>query len=93
MKIVRINKTTRNKATEHFLVLFNEPYTNDEINSLVEEWCDNDPSGMSYGYSYTWEFEEDERYINIILKDKIKTIERKIESLEDEKIKLKKYLK
>jgi glycosyltransferase involved in cell wall biosynthesis len=59
MKIVKINKTYRSGNIEHFLVLLEEPYSNDDIDYLVEEWCDEDLSGSNYGYSYEWTFVED----------------------------------
>lgn len=37
MKVVKINKNYRNGTKEHFLVLLDEPYSNDDIDYLVEE--------------------------------------------------------
>ena len=36
MKVVKINKSFRNGSKEHFLVLLDEPYSNDDIDYLVE---------------------------------------------------------
>jgi len=93
MKIVKINKSYRNGNIEHFLVLLDEPYSNDDIDCLVEEWCENEPNGMNYGYSYDWWFVEDKELISAILKDKIKNIDSKIESLKTKKCELEKHLK
>lgn len=54
MKLVKINKSYRNGTKEHFLVLLDEPYSNDDINYLVEEWCESKPSGSNYGYTVEW---------------------------------------
>ena len=93
MKVVKINKSYRNGTKEHFLVLLDEPYSNDDINYLVEEWFYSDPSGMSYGYNYDWWFVEDDELINTILKDKIKIINGQIESLKTKKCEMEKHLK
>lgn len=93
MKVVKINKSYRSGTKEHFLVLLDEPYSNDDIDYLVEEWCEDEPSGSSYGYTYEWWFVEDEELINTILKDKIKIVERKIERLKTEKCEMERYLK
>ena len=93
MKVVKINKSYRSGTKEHFLVLLDEPYSNDDINYLVEEWCEYEPSGSNYGYTYEWRFVEDEELINTILKDKIKIVEHKIERLKTEKCEMEKYLK
>lgn len=93
MKVVKINKSYRSGTKEHFLVLLDEPYSNDDIDYLVEEWCEDEPSGSYYGYTYEWWFVEDEELINTILKDKIKILESKIERLKTEKCEMKRYLK
>lgn len=85
MKVVKINKNYRNGTKEHFLVLLDEPYSNDDIDYLVEEWCESEGSGMNYGYTYEWWFVKDDKLINTILKDKIKIAEREIETLKTKK--------
>jgi hypothetical protein len=93
MKVVKINKSYWNGTKEHFLVLLNEPYSNDDINYLVDEWCESEPSGMNYGYNYEWWFVEDDELINTILKDKIKIIDGQIEALKTKKCEMERYLK
>lgn len=93
MKIVKINKSYKNGTKEHFLVLLDEPYSNDVIDCLVEEWCESDSSGMNYGYTYEWWFVEDDKLINTILKDKIKIAEREIETLKTKKCEMERHLK
>lgn len=92
MKVVKINKGYRGGTKEHFLVLLDEPYSED-VNYLVEEWCDNEPSGSNYGYTVEWWFVEDDALINTILKDKIKIVEREIEALKTKKCEMERYLK
>ena len=93
MKVVKINKSYRGGTKKHFLVLLEEPYSEDDVNYLVEEWCENEPSGSNYGYTVEWWFVEDEELINTVLKDKIKIVESKIERLKTEKCEMERYLK
>lgn len=93
MKVVKIHKRYRGGTKEHFLVLLDEPYSNDDIDYLVEEWCEDEPSGSNYGYTYEWWFVEDTEIINTILKDKIKIAEREIETLKTKKCEMERYLK
>lgn len=92
MKVVKIRKSYRSGSNEHFLVLLDEPYTNEDIEYLVEDWCDSDPSGSNYGYDFEWHFVEDQSIIKNILKDKIRILEGKINRLKLEKSKMEKYL-
>lgn len=93
MKVVKINKCYNGGTKEHFLVLLDEPYSVDSVNYLVEEWCENEPSGSNYGYTIEWWFVEDETLINTILIDNIMTIEREIKVLKTKMCKMKRYLK
>lgn len=93
MKVVKINKGYRGGTKEHFLVLLDEPYSEDDVNYLVEEWCENEPSGSNYGYTVEWWFVEDDELINTVLKDKIKITEREIEALKTKKCEMERYLK
>ena len=69
MKVVKIYKNYRNNTKEHFLVLLNEPYTNDDIDCLVEDWCESDPNGIICGYRFNWEFVEDEKIIKTVVEE------------------------
>lgn len=89
MKIIKINKSYRNGTKEHFLVLLEELYTTDDIDYLVEDWCESEGSGMNYGYTYESQFVKDDKLINTILKDKIKTAEREIETLKLKSVNMK----
>ena len=90
MKVIRIKKSYRNGTKEHFLVLLND--SQDNIDYLVEDWCESEPSGMNYGYSFEWSFVEDEKLIKSILKDKIKLMNNQIETLKNKKCEMEKYL-
>jgi len=92
MKVVKINKSFRNGIKEHFLVLLDESCSIDDINYLVEEWCESEPSGMNSGYHYDWWVVEDEELINTIIKNKIKIIDGQIEALKTKKCKMENHL-
>ena len=85
MKIVKIHKGFRGGTKEHFLVLFDEPYFEDEIQSLVEDWCNNEPSGSNYGFTCEWCFIENKDEINKVLNENINLIENQIKALENKK--------
>lgn len=92
MKVIKIEKYYNAGVVKHNLVLLDEPYSNDDIDSIVEDWCESDPSGMNYGYSYEWWFVEDKEEIDNILLDKIRIIDNEICRLNIEKSKLVKHL-
>lgn len=94
LKVVKINKRYRNGSKEHFLVITeSSKFSNDDIFSLVEEWCENDSSGAMYGYNFDWEFVEDEKIKESVLKEETKNIELKIERLKKLKYDMEKFLK
>jgi len=78
MKIVKIKKFYRNGTKEHFLVLLDESYSNDDIDCEVEEWCESEPNGMNYGYSYEWDFVNDKNIINDVLVKKLHILNNEI---------------
>jgi hypothetical protein len=75
MKVVKITKPG---VKEHFLILFEEPYSNDDIDCLVYEWYEK-KYGICYGTMPTWVFIEDLDLIKTILHNRMFRIERKIE--------------
>lgn len=91
MKVIKINKIYQNGSISHFKVL-NGDITNDNINSIVEEWCENELTGKIYGYSYNWELVEDKTQIKQIIKNKIEITNNKITKLINEKNNLQNYL-
>lgn len=92
MNVIKIVKYYNAGVVKHNLVLLDEPYSNDDIDSIVEDWCESDPCGMNYGYSYEWWFVEDKEEIDNILLDKIRIIDNEICRLNIEKSKLVKHL-
>lgn len=91
MKVVKVIKSYRNGSSEHFLV-FAKDMDDESITDNVEYWCDKDPNGHSYGYSYSWEVVEDKKIIQSVIKDKINEIDIEIKNLSDEKLKMEDFL-
>ena len=58
-----------------------DSYSDISIDELVEEWCESDPAGANYGYSYEWSLVEDKTLINEVLKNEIKIVDDKINFL------------
>lgn len=91
MKVVKIIKSYRNGSHEHFLV-FDKDIDDESITETVENWCEQDPSGHSYGYRYSWEIVEDKTIIQSVIKDKINEIDIKIKALSDRKLKMEEFI-
>ncbi len=51
MIVIKINKIYQNGSISHFKVL-NSDITKENIDDLVEDWCNNDYIGQVYGYTY-----------------------------------------
>ena len=90
MRFVEITQIFRAGVKKHNIILFedNELYSNEEINLIVEDWCDNN---LTNYYQYKWEFVDDKKIINIILNEKLKIIENYINLLQIKKDKIKNY--
>ena len=78
MKVIKIKKSYRSGIKEHFLVL-EDWRTEEGIVCEVEDWCDEEPSGSNYGYSYKWEYVTDETLIKSIIEKKIKITQDQID--------------
>lgn len=91
MKVVRINKTFRNGYREHFLV-FEADMDIEAINDSVENWCEKDPGGGNYGYSFEWEFIEDKALIRDAITKEINRLNNQIQSLLDRKSKMEEFI-
>lgn len=91
MKVIKIDKTYRNGTISHFKVIHDE-MSKEGIDNLVEMWCEDDPTGQSYGYTYDWNFVDDKDKIRGILKHNIDLTKSKINKLIDEKNRMEKYL-
>mgnify|MGYP000976694726 CR=1 FL=1 len=91
MIVIKINKIYQNGSISHFKVL-NSDITKENIDDLVEDWCNNDHIGQVYGYTYNWEYIENKDLIKQVIINKIDTINNKIKDLKNEKNDLKNYL-
>lgn len=81
MKTIEIEKVYRNNKAIHY-ILTRE--TSDEvINDFVENWCENDPCGQIYGYSYSWKVVEDKEIIQSAINKEIEKSNKKIQSLKE----------
>lgn len=58
--------------------------SNDAIESAVEEWCENDPSGQSIGYSSKWEIVTEKDDVKKFIEQRLEYINHKINRLKVE---------
>lgn len=93
MIVVRIKKSFRGGRSVNHIVLFDEPYSNDDIEYSVEDWCENDAGGAEDGYTCEWDIETDEAIINDTLNKKLKNINDSIVYLNTQKNKIENFLK
>lgn len=92
MKVIDVRKRVVSGEIKHYLVVDSDS-TDDEINNDVEDWCESDPSGTSYGYSYNWSVVDDKDIIDLALKLRVEKIEKSLKRLQEEKEKIERYLK
>ena len=92
MKIIKINKKYNSGNIEHYMVLMDESYSNDDIDSIVDDWCETDINGMNYGYSYNWYIINNDITIKNIIKDKIKNYDEEINYINEKKKELEKFI-
>ncbi|MFW6243048.1 MAG: hypothetical protein ACOC2W_02720 [bacterium] len=93
MKVIKINKSIISGTINHYKVLFDDDYSDELIDSIVSDWCDEELSGMHNGYSYEWSVVEDPDLIKSVLKKELKIIEVKMDNLKSKRDKIEKYLK
>lgn len=91
MKVVKIRKSYRNGENIKYLVL-NDSVKESSIEYLVESWCEKDPSGLNYGYSYKYEIVEDRKTIEMVLSKELEEINLKISKLNNKSKEIKDYL-
>jgi hypothetical protein len=82
MVVIEIKSGYNNGYVYHQLVLFFEPYSEDDIDEIVSEWCNNDPTGSTYGWSSSWEYITDTEKFNKAINDELTDIIKSIEMLE-----------
>jgi len=73
MKVVEIIKSFRNGAIKHYLVIPDNEC--DDIDYLVEKWCESDPAGSNYGYEYEWAYVTDVILINKAVEENINKLD------------------
>ena len=94
IEVIKIKKVFRSGIKILYLVLSSNEYSyTEDLEDLIENKCNEDPSGYNYGYSYTYEFikkdsEEYEKAISneiIFYENKIKRYNEIINKLKNEK--------
>ena len=87
MRVVKIRKSYTNGVKEHHLVVSDTNYFQavEDIDYLVQDWCDEEPSGHNSGYSYEWEHITDEGEIKKGIEARLKRVNNDISYLETEK--------
>jgi hypothetical protein len=91
LTVVQITKSYRNGKLNKILVINADD--DDDIDSQVEEWCNNDSSGVVYGWTATWEEVTDKEVIMKAMIDKIKSIEESIQYKIEKLDRYKKHMK
>lgn len=91
MKTIKINKSFRN-GIKVLYVIVPDDYSDFQINESVEEECNKDLCGQSYGYNTEWEVETDIDVTTKVITDKITNIDYKRSKLEKERDNLTDYL-
>lgn len=92
MKFITIEKKYRN-AHEIYDDVIPDIFTDEDITDYVENFCDREPGGQSYGYSYSWDFLEDKERINIVLNKELTNSINKLKSLNKYIMEVENYIK
>lgn len=92
MKVVKISKSITSSVVYGYIILYNDIEDNDYIDELVENWCDEDLSGHNFGYSWEWEFLENEKEIEKVISNELNNVNYNIKDLEYKKNMLEDYL-
>ena len=87
MKVVKITKRSRNLIKDHFLVVEKDE-TDENIECICEDWCNNDLAGASYGWTADWVHVTDPQEILDAKNKKIKSLNKQLSRLEIRKLKI-----
>ena len=87
MKVVKITKRSRNLIKDHFLVVENDE-TDENIECICEDWCNNDLAGASYGWTADWVHVTDPQEILDAKNKEIKSLNNQLSRLEIRKLKI-----
>lgn len=82
MKVITITKSYNSGKKYHNIVLYDGSLSHDQICEIVEDWCENDPSGANYGYTSDWEYISDPILIKSALTNEYDYILSGIQNLE-----------
>lgn len=92
MRLIRITKRYRGGLKTHD-IFFDEDVSDSEVDYAVEEWCDQESSGSSYGFAYEWTDVQDLREIHEAIEKELSGIKKRIDDLNERKMRvLRKYL-
>lgn len=92
MKLIKINKQYRNGEKIHYLFFSDSEVTDGHIESEVERWCDEDPNGLNYGYTFDWSVVQDPSEIKMALTYKINVTNLEINNLQKERFDMQIYI-
>jgi len=90
MKVVKIVKSYQSGTTIHTLVV-DDLFTDDQIEYLVEEWCEKNLAGATTGYEYEWSLVKDKKIIKVAINNESKRIKEKIKKLNKKLVKMEKF--
>jgi hypothetical protein len=87
MKVVKITKRFRNGIKDHFLVI-DKDHTDDNIEYICEDWCNEDSAGANYGWTADWVHVTDPQEILDAKNKEIKSLNIQLSVLEIRKLKI-----
>jgi hypothetical protein len=99
MKVIKIKKYSRNRVADLYTIIPESYITNDDgsidenaVEYYVEERCEEDLAGHSYGWRSEWEFVTGKDEINKIVTEEISKVEKRISGLSERVDNLKELL-
>ena len=87
MKVVKITKKSRSFIKDHFIIV-NKDETDENIEYICEDWCNNDPAGANYGWTADWVHVTDPEEILEAKNKEIKSLNSQLSRLEIRKLKI-----
>lgn len=73
-------------------MVISDECSEEEINDLIEEWCEKEGSGLCYGYTWDWEFVTDPSLIGEALTDELSKLNRSMYDLNIKIEKIEKFI-
>jgi len=93
MRLIKITKYLSARSFDHYVVIYDDSKTVSEIDEIVEDWGQSNPSGSNNGYNLNWSFIEDEKLIEDSFLKELKRILLDIDELQKKEIELYTYFK